>query len=111
MLALAIGLTLAGAAGTASACGQLSHVDPAQPGQMVMIRGYGYGFEGGTRPVTLVWAAARSVAATVVIDAQGNFEIAIPAPDAPGDHELVAMEGEEDPAPMSVTVTVRTVGA
>lgn len=113
MLALAIGLALTGAAGAASTCGQLSHVEPAQPGQMVLIRGYGYGygFEGGTRPVTLVWAAAHSVAATVVIDAQGNFEIAIPAPDAPGDHELVAMEGEEDPAPMSVTVTVRTVGA
>lgn len=110
LLALAVGLALTGAAGAASACGQLSHVEPAKPGQMVLIRGYGYGFEGGARPVTLVWAGARSVAATVAIDAQGNFEIAIPAPDAPGDHELVAMEGEEDPAPMSVTVTVLPVG-
>jgi hypothetical protein len=110
MLALAVGLALTGAAGNASACGQLSHVEPTKPGQRVLIRGYGYGFEGGARPVTLVWAAARSVAATVSIDAQGSFEVSILAPEAPGDHELVALEGEDDPAPMSVTVTVLPVG-
>jgi hypothetical protein len=111
ILALITGLALIGSAGAASACGQLSHVDPAKPGQVVLIRGYGYGFEGGQRPVTLVWAASRSIAGTATIDVAGNFEIAIPAPDAPGEHELVAMEGEGDPAPMSVTVTVLAIGA
>lgn len=111
ILALAVSLALTGGASAASACGQLDHGGPAKPGELVLIRGYGYGFEGGARPMILVWAGARSVAATVTIDAAGNFEIAIPAPDKPGDYELVAMEGEDDPAPMSVTVTVLAVDA
>jgi hypothetical protein len=110
-LALATGLVVMAAGGAASACGQMGTVDHAQPGVKIMVRGYGYGFEGGDRPLRLVWASGQVVAATVRIDATGAFEVEIPAPTTPGTHELVALEGEDDPAPASVTVTVLTIGA
>jgi hypothetical protein len=105
-LAIATGLIVMAVGGAASACGQIGTVDHAHPGAMIMVRGYGYGFEGGDRPLRLVWANGQVVAAMAHIDATGAFEIEITAPATPGTHELVALVGEDDPAPASVTVTV-----
>jgi hypothetical protein len=110
-LALATALIGMAAGGAASACGQMATVGHAQPGAMIMVRGYGYGFEGGDRPLRLVWANGQVVATMARVDATGAFEVEIPAPTTPGAHQLVALEGEDDPAPASVTVTVLAIGA
>lgn len=105
-LSLAAGFVASVAASSAIACGQMGPVDPTKPTEMVVIRGYGYGFEGGDRPVVLVWSAGGAVAGTAQIDAMGNFEVTVRAPEVPGMHELLVLQGAEDPAPVAVTVTV-----
>lgn len=92
--------------GSTLACGQMSPVDPAKPGTTVIIRGYGYGYQGGERPVFLVWAATGVVAARASIGGNGEFTAEILAPLAPGQHDLIVREGETDPAPATVTVPV-----
>lgn len=90
----------------ALACGQAGCDAPGRPGSSVSVRGYGYGFEGGDRPVTLRWAADRSVAGTAQIDTQGSFSLQVTAPDAPGLHKLLVSVGDSDPAPVEVSVPV-----
>lgn len=102
-LAAALLLVLGGGA---LACGQMSPVDPVRPGATVTIRGYGYGYEGGERPVALVWARTGEAAGHASIDGNGDFTAEIVAPTAPGQHDLIVREGEADPAPASVTVPV-----
>jgi hypothetical protein len=105
-LSLAAGLTALVAASSAIACGQMGPVDATKPAEMVVIRGYGYGFEGGDRPVVLVWSAGGAVAGTAQIDAMGNFQTTVQAPAVPGQHDLLVLQGAGDPAPATVTVTV-----
>ncbi len=90
----------------ALACGQAACDEPAAPGKKVDIRGYGYGFEGGDRPVTLRWNSDGFIAGTTQIDPQGNFLVQVVAPDSPGLHQLVVSVGERDPSPVVVTVPV-----
>lgn len=111
LLALSAGLVALAVGSAASACGQMGPVEPAKPGTKVQIHAYGYGYEGGDRPVTLVWAASGAVAGRAQIDATGAFLVAIQAPEQPGQHGLLVLEGDSDPAPASVTVTVLGVGA
>lgn len=94
------------AAGAVLACGQVDTCELSKPGASVKIRGYGYGFEGGDRPVVLRWAADRSIAATSQIDGNGDFNATITAPDKPGLHQLLVLLGDDDPAPVDVTVPV-----
>jgi hypothetical protein len=101
--AWAIGLVLSGAA---LACGQVAPVGTTKPGGMLEVRGYGYGFEGGDRPVSLRWTNDGSLAASGFIDGEGNFSVMVKAPDGAGVHKLMVAEGESDPAPVEVTVPV-----
>ena len=88
------------------ACGQVACDEPAAPGKSVQIRGYGYGFEGGIRPVTLRWVSDGSVAGTTQIDGNGDFKTQVVAPNSPGLHKLVVTVGDADPTPVNVTVPV-----
>ena len=88
------------------ACGQVACDEPAAPGKSVHIRGYGYGFEGGIRPVTLRWVATGGIAGTTQIDGNGDFSTQVVAPDSPGMHQLVVTVGDADPTPVNVTVPV-----
>ena len=88
------------------ACGQVACDEPAAPGKSVQIRGYGYGFEGGIRPVTLRWVSNGGIAGTTQIDGNGDFAIQVVAPDSPGMHKLVVTVGDADPTPVNVTVPV-----
>ena len=90
----------------AFACGQVACDEPAAPGKKVDIRGYGYSFEGGDRPVTLRWNSDGFIAGSTQIDPQGNFLVQVVAPEAPGLHQLVVSVGERDPSPVVVTVPV-----
>jgi hypothetical protein len=93
--------------GTAAlACGQVGPIKAAGPGATIEIRGYGYGFEGGDRPVILKWLADRTVAAATQIDGNGDFVASIKAPAEPGLHVLRVMQGTADSAPVEVTVPV-----
>lgn len=93
-------------AGAALACGQVACDVTSRPGASVEIRGYGYGFEGGERPVTLRWIADRLLAGTARIDNNGDFIVRVVAPDSPGLHKLLVTVGDKDPAPVEVTVPV-----
>ncbi len=73
--------------GSALACGQMAPIDPAKPGAKITVSGYGYGYEGGERPVTLVWASTGALA-------------------APGPHDIIVREGDANPAPTRVTIPV-----
>lgn len=93
-------------AGAALACGQVACDVTSRPGASVEIRGYGYGFDGGNRPVTLRWIADGLPAGTARIDDNGDFSVRIVAPDSPGLHKLLVTVGDNDPAPVEVTVPV-----
>ncbi len=93
-------------AGNALACGQVACDVTSRPGASVEIRGYGYGFEGSERPVALHWIADRLLAATTRIDDNGDFIVRVVAPDSPGLHKLLVTVGDNDPAPVEVTVPV-----
>lgn len=101
-----VGVFLLGSSGTVLACGQMSPVSPTPPGTEIVVYGYGYGYEGGDRPVALVWAETGEMAGHSGIDANGNFAATVVAPDTPGLHRLIARQREDDPAPTSVTVPV-----
>lgn len=90
----------------AIACGQMAPVEVARAGHVITVRGYGYGFEGGARSVTLVWADTRASAALAEINANGEFAVEVRAPLVPGEYKLMAHEGTNDPAPAIVTVRV-----
>lgn len=90
----------------ALACGQVACDTVSRPGASVEIRGYGYGFDGGDRPVTLRWISDRQVAAITRINENGDFIVNVVAPDSPGLHKLLVTVGERDPAPVEVTVPV-----
>lgn len=93
-------------ANAALACGQVACDETSRPGASVQIRGYGYGFEGGDRTVTLRWVADRLLAGTTRIDDNGDFIAHVVAPDSPGLHKLVVTVGDRDPAPVEITVPV-----
>jgi len=108
-LSFVLGLAVAASFSTmAGACGQLAPIEAKKPGHLIYVRGYGYGFEGGTRPIILVWEGTKVNAAEAAIDANGDFSVEITAPMIPGEYKLTAYEGLDDAAP--VTVTVRVVG-
>lgn len=88
------------------ACGQVGPCEVKRPGAMTEIRGYGYGYEGGERPVTLRWAIDRSIATVSQIDGNGDFVARFAVPAHPGLHKLVIYQGDEDPTPVSVTIPV-----
>ena len=90
----------------AFACGQVGPCEVSQPGGKTTIRGYGYGFEGGDRPVTLVWAADGSMAGKGQIDSEGEFLVEITVPATPGNHQLLVQNGENDAVPVNVTIPV-----
>jgi len=92
--------------GSALACGQMAPIDPAKPGAKITVSGYGYGYEGGERPVTLVWASTGALAGRAFIDGNGVFTAEIVAPIAPGPHDIIVREGDADPAPTRVTIPV-----
>ena len=71
-----------------------------------MVRGYGYGFEGGDRPVTLVWTADGTAAGKAQINSDGDFQVEITVPSTPGNHKLLVRSGDTDPTPVSVTIPV-----
>ncbi len=91
---------------SAVACGQMAPIDPAKPGAKVTVSGYGYGYEGGERPVSLVWASTGELAGRAFIDGNGVFTAEIVAPIAPGPHDIIVREGNADPAPARVTIPV-----
>lgn len=97
------------ASSAAFACGQMAPVGPTKPGVKISLRGYGYGFEGGARPVSLVWSTGE-IAGNASIDAKGEFAADIIAPNLPGEYSLIVREGDDDPAPTTVTVPVTGVG-
>jgi len=98
---LALALT-----GSALACGQMAPIDPARPGAKVTVSGYGYGYEGGERPVSLVWASTGDLAGRAFIDGNGVFTAGIVAPIAPGPHDIIVREGDADPTPARITISV-----
>ena len=104
-----LGLAGVVASTAAFACGQMAPVGPTKPGVKISLRGYGYGFEGGVRPVSLVWSTGE-IAGTAAIDANGEFAVEITAPGQAGEHSLIVREGDSDPAPTTVTVPVIGVG-
>ena len=104
LVACATFLTLVSSA--AFACGQVGPCEDVTPGGKKEIRGYGYGFEGGDRPVILKWGADGSVAAITQIDGNGNFRAVITAPDKIGLHKLVVYQGDYDPDPVVVSIPV-----
>ena len=104
-----LGLAVAASFSTiAAACGQLAPIEVTKPGQLINVRGYGYGFEGDMRPIILVWEDTKVNAARAEIDANGDFSVEIRAPLTPGEYKLIAYQGLDDGAPM--TVTIRVVG-
>ena len=110
LLSSLLGLASVVTSTTAFACGQMAPVGPVKPGIKISLRGYGYGYEGGVRPVTLVWSTGGEVAATAFIDAHGDFAAEITAPNRPGEYSLIVREGDADPAPTAVTVPVTGAG-
>ncbi len=90
----------------AFACGQVGSCEVSQPGGKTTVRGYGYGFEGGDRPVTLVWTADGSVAGKGQINSDGDFLVEITVPATPGNHKLLVRNGENDTVPVNVTIPV-----
>ncbi len=90
----------------ALACGQVAPCEPSKPGAMTEIRGYGYGFDGGDRSVTLKWIATGQVAATAPIDENGDFVARVAVPQTPGLHSLLATLGNDDPVPVKISVPV-----
>lgn len=92
--------------GTVLACGQVAPVEHGKPGGTVEIRGYGYGFEGDNRPVSLRWAHDGSSAGAATIDADGNFHATVQMGKAVGLHKLIVSQGDDDPAHVEVTVPV-----
>jgi hypothetical protein len=100
------GLSLVLASSAALACGQVGQCELSQPGGKTTVRGYGYGFEGGDRPVTLVWTADGTVAGKAQINSDGDFQVEITVPDTPGFHKLLVRSGDADPIPVSVTIPV-----
>ena len=95
----------------ALACGQMAPVQPVKAGHVVIIRGYGYGYEGGPRVLILVWEDSKASAGQTEISANGDFAAQVRVPAAPGQYRLVAYEGSDDPAPVTITVRVLDVGA
>ena len=93
----------------ALACGQMGPIEPVKLGSFIDLRGYGYGSQGGERPLVFVWADTKATAGQAEIDANGVFTARIKAPMAPGVYRLNAYQGLKDPAPM--TITVRVLGA
>src|SRR5262249_60955313 len=57
----------------ADACGQLAPIEATKPGQLIHVRGSGYGFEGGTRPIILVWEGTKGNAAEAAMDTNDDF--------------------------------------
>lgn len=100
------GLSLVLASSAALACGQVGPCELSQPGGKTTVRGYGYGFVGGDRPVTLVWTADGTVAGKTQINSDGDFQVEITVPDTPGNHKLLVRSGDADPTPVSVTIPV-----
>lgn len=90
----------------ALACGQVGPCEVSQPGGKTTVRGYGYGFEGGDRPVTLVWKADGTVAGRAKINSDGEFLVEITVPPTPGTHQLMIRNGDADPSPVNVTIPV-----
>ena len=90
----------------AFACGQVGPCDVSQPGGKTTVRGYGYGYEGGDRPVTLVWTADGSMAGKGQINSEGEFLVEITVPATAGNHQLVVRNGENDAVPVNVTIPV-----
>ena len=101
-----IGIVLMSVSAPVFACGQGAPSEPTEPGGSSTVRGYGYGYEGGSRPVTLVWIADGTTAARGEIDANGEFAIRVTAPMNPGLHKLVVRQGEGDLSPVEITVPV-----
>lgn len=90
----------------AFACGQVGPCEVSQPGGKTTVRGYGYGFEGGDRPVTLVWTADGLMAGKGQINSEGDFLVEITVPATPGNHQLLVRNGESDSVPVNVTIPV-----
>ena len=90
----------------AFACGQVAPCEVSQPGGKTTVRGYGYGYEGGDRPVTLVWTADGSMAGKGQINSDGDFLVEISVPAKPGNHNLLVRNGEDDLVPVNVTIPV-----
>ena len=109
VLGILIGIAGVIASTAASACGQMAPVGPIKPGAKISLRGYGYGFEGGARRVSLVWSTGET-AGTASVNAQGELAAEIIAPNVPGEFSLIVREGDDDPAPNIVTVPVTEVG-
>lgn len=101
-----IGALLAQVGIPALGCGQVSPVEISRPGVATEIRGYGYGFEAGERRATLRWVTDRSIASTAAIDGNGDFVATVKVPAQPGMHRLIVSLGDNDPAPVEVTVPV-----
>ena len=101
-----IGIVLMSVSAPVFACGQGAPCEPTEPGGKTTVRGYGYGYEGGSRPVTLVWIADGTTAARGEIDANGEFAIQVTPPMFPGLHKLVVRQGEGDLSPVEITVPV-----
>jgi len=107
-----LGLAVAASFSTiAAACGQLAPIEVTKPGHLIPghlinVRGYGYGFEGDMRPIILVWEDTKVNAAHAEIDANGDFSVEIRAPLIPGEYKLLAYQGMDDAALMTVTVRV-----
>ncbi len=89
----------------AAACVGQIVVSPAVvvPGGEIKVRGFG--FWADPRPVTLAWENGP-VITVVQPDPEGNFELTLQAPAAEGMFRIVATQGEFDPAPSYVTLTV-----
>jgi hypothetical protein len=106
LIAQLASLSLVLASSAALACGQVGLCEPSEPGGKTTIRGYGYGFEGGDRPVNLVWTEGGTVAGKAQINSDGDFQVEITVPDTPGNHNLLVLTGDADPSPVSVTIAV-----
>ena len=107
-----LGTAVASAISSAAlACGQMAPIEPVKAGHVVMVRGYGYGFEGGPRVLILVWEDSKASAGQAEISANGDFAAQVRAPAAPGEYRLVAYEGSEDRAPVTITLRVLDAGA
>ena len=101
-----VGIILVSFAAPVLACGQGAPCMPSEPGAKTTVRGYGYGYEGGNRPVTLVWIADGTTAGQGDIDPNGEFEIPVTTPMKPGLHRLLIRQGDGDASPVEITVPV-----
>lgn len=108
-LSSVLGLAAVLASTSVFACGQMAPVGPTKPGAKISLRGYGFGFEGGARPVSLVWSTGEAAGAAS-IDAKGEFVVEITAPGQAGEYNLIVREGDSDPSPTVVTVPVTGAG-